>query len=367
MTEREHWKHARKILCIRLDNMGDVLMTTPAMRALKLAAPDRSITLLASPAGVALAPHMPFVDGTITYNAPWVKNADNCPMADEQTLQALHAGHFDAAVIFTVYSQSPLPAALLCRLAGIPLTLAHCRENPYWLLSDWVPETEPELDTRHEVQRQLDLVAQVQAVSPDPRLVFVTRSADRVSLRAKLRLRNIDPDGDWIVAHCGATAASRRYPPEHYVEALRQLGNRAGQVILTGNEAELAMTQQIAHQCADRVPCFDLAGTLTLGEFACLLEDASLLLSNNTGPVHIAAAVGTPVVDLYALTNPQHTPWMVPHRVLFHDVPCKYCYRSVCPQAHHDCLRLVAPETVCEAVTGLLADTRQRPQRRAVV
>ncbi|AFK61965.1 glycosyl transferase family protein [Advenella kashmirensis WT001] len=130
MTERQHWKHARKILCIRLDNMGDVLMTTPAMRALKTAVPGRSITLLASPAGVALAPHMPFVDSTITYNAPWLKNADNCPMADEQTLQALRAGHFDAAVIFTVYSQSPLPAALLCRLAGIPMTLAYCRENP---------------------------------------------------------------------------------------------------------------------------------------------------------------------------------------------------------------------------------------------
>src|SRR5690606_30752619 len=122
----------------------------------------------------------------------------------------------------------------------------------------------------------------------------------------------------------------------HYIRALRQLGDRAGQVMLTGNGTEQLMTKQIAQQCADRVPVFDLAGALSLGEFACLLEDATLLLSNNTGPVHIAAAVGTPVVDLYALTNPQHTPWMVPHRVLFHDVPCKYCYRSVCPRAHHN-------------------------------
>ena len=73
-------------------------------------------------------------------------------------------------------------------------------------------------------------------------------------------------------------------------------------------------------------------------------------MANNTGPVHIAAAVGTPVVDLYALTNPQHTPWGVPNRVLFHDVPCKYCYKSVCPQGHHDCLRLVRPEDVVTAV-----------------
>ncbi len=67
-------------------------------------------------------------------------------------------GGFDAAVIFTVYSQSPLPAAMLCYLAGIPRRLAHCRENPYALLSDWLREPEPQQRTRHEVERQLDLV-----------------------------------------------------------------------------------------------------------------------------------------------------------------------------------------------------------------
>jgi ADP-heptose:LPS heptosyltransferase len=85
------------------------------------------------------------------------------------------------------------------------------------------------------------------------------------------------------------------------------------------------------------------------------LARAPLLVSNNTGAVHVAAAVGTPVVDLYALTNPQHQPWMVPHRVLFHDVPCKFCHKSVCPEGHHHCLRLVAPRQVVEAARGLVA------------
>ena len=80
-----------------------------------------------------------------------------------------------------------------------------------------------------------------------------------------------------------------------------------------------------------------------------------MLVSNNSGPVHVAAAVGTPVVDLYALTNPQHTPWGVPHRVLFHDVPCRYCYKSVCPEGHHDCLRRVPPKAVVEAALSLLS------------
>jgi ADP-heptose:LPS heptosyltransferase len=85
-----------------------------------------------------------------------------------------------------------------------------------------------------------------------------------------------------------------------------------------------------------------------------LIARATLLISNNTGPVHVAAAVGTPVVDLYALTNPQHTPWGVRHRVLNHDVPCKYCYKSICPEGHHHCLRLVRPEQVVGAAIELL-------------
>ena len=100
-----------------------------------------------------------------------------------------------------------------------------------------------------------------------------------------------------------------------------------------------------------------LAGETTLEELAALLSHASLLISNNTGPVHLAAAVGTPVVDLYALTNMQHAPWQVPHELLFHDVPCKNCYKSVCPEEHHNCLRLVPPEAVVEAALRLI---RQR-------
>ena len=82
-----------------------------------------------------------------------------------------------------------------------------------------------------------------------------------------------------------------------------------------------------------------------------------MLISNNTGPFHIAAAVGTPVVDLYALTNPQHTPWMVASRVLYQDVPCKFCYKSICPEGHHHCLSLVAPETVVQAASELMGET----------
>jgi ADP-heptose:LPS heptosyltransferase len=111
------------------------------------------------------------------------------------------------------------------------------------------------------------------------------------------------------------------------------------------------------------VPSQSLAGEVKLAELVALVAAAPLLLSNNTGPVHIAAAVGTPVVDLYALTNPQHTPWLVTSRVLSHDVPCKWCYKSVCPERHNNCLTLVTPEKVVRAVAELYAETAALDER----
>jgi ADP-heptose:LPS heptosyltransferase len=300
------------------------------------------------------------VDDAITYDAPWVKNQDANPSTDIGLIDTLRARRFDAAVIFTVYSQSPLPAALICRLAGIPRVLAHCRENPYQLLSDWAPETEPREIIKHESQRQLDLVARIGASCKNERLSFTTRNNDRHTLERKLASRRVTPEQGWIVVHCGATAPSRRYPPDRFAQALKRLGNRVGPIIMTGDASERGLVERVAHQSGPDVPIINLSGELSLGEFACLIENASLLLSNNTGPVHLAAALQTPVVDLYALTNPQHTPWMTPHRLLFYDVPCKYCYRSVCPQHHHDCLARVSHESVCDAVLDLLLETGAR-------
>jgi lipopolysaccharide heptosyltransferase II len=259
---------------------------------------------------------------------------------------------FDAAVIFTVYSQSPLPAACLCYWAGIPLRLAHCRENPYGLLTDWVRETEPESWIRHEVRRQLDLVATVGARCDNERLSLRLPSGALVQIRQYLE-RIIDLDRPWVVIHPGATAPSRRYPPEGFAAVARRLVHDLGcQVIFTGTASERDLVESI--QDAMQEESHALVGSLDLSQCAALIALAPLLISNNTGPVHLAAAVGTPVVDLYALTNPQHTPWLVPHRVLFHDVPCKYCYKSICPEGHHDCLRLVQPDAVVRAASELL-------------
>lgn len=353
---RGGWKEARRILCVRLDALGDVLMTTPAMAALREARSGRTITLLASKAGAEIARHVPVVDETIVYEAPWMKaspvSTGSAP--DRQMVERLRDGGFDAAVIFTVYSQSPFPAALLCYLADIPLRLAHARENPYQLLTHWVKEREPGQGVRHEVRRQLALVAEVGCRTGDEHLrLAVPRTAD-LHVAAMLEDAGIVPHRPWAVVHPGATAPSRRWPADRFAALVRTLAVRHGwQFVLTGSAGEQPLLQSVAQMAG--VPVVPLGGKLDMGELAALIARAPLLVSNNTGPVHIAAAVGTPVVVLYALTNPQHTPWRVPARVLFRDVPCRCCYRSICPQVYHRCLEGVTVEEAVHAARELYA------------
>ena len=125
-----------------------------------------------------------------------------------------------------------------------------------------------------------------------------------------------------------------------------------GAVVFTGSKDEVGLVETIRAAMARE--SYSLAGQLGLAELGAVLERAALLVANNTGPVHMAAALGTPVVDLYALTNPQHTPWQVRNEVLYADVPCRYCYKSVCPAGHHGCLARVSPECVADAAERLL-------------
>src|SRR5688572_4918749 len=224
-TTAPTWERAERLLCIRLDSLGDVLMMTPAIRALREGSTGRRITLLTSPSGAAVARLVPEINEVLVYEAPWVKSTPprQDSAFDRAMIGRLKALRFDAAVIFTTFSQSPLPAALLCHLAEIPLRLAHCHENPYGLLTDWVPDPEPEREIRHEVRRQLDLVATIGAHTEDEHLSLGSSGRARDVVQRILRERGVETSRPWAVLHPGSTAASRRYPPELFADATRRL------------------------------------------------------------------------------------------------------------------------------------------------
>jgi lipopolysaccharide heptosyltransferase II len=261
---------------------------------------------------------------------------------------------YDAAAIFTTYTQSALPAALLCLQAGIPRRLAFCRENPYELLTHWAADPEPAL-ARHEVERQLALVAHVGCTTADDRLRFRLRRSDSAAIAPRLAADGVDVSRPYVVVHPGASAPSRRWPAERFGRAASLICGELGlPVVLTGGADEHDLIETARRHTDREVQTVALAGALSLGELAALIAHAALVICNNSGPAHLAAALGTPVVDLYALTNPQHTPWRATARVLSHDVPCRNCLKSVCPAGHHDCLRGVSATAVADAALELL-------------
>ena len=352
------WRQVRRLLAVRLDQLGDLLMTTPALAALKEALPAASLTLLTSPIGTRVAPHLNMVDQAMTFTAPWMQVGmqSNEELGQQETdlIQRLRQEQFDAVVIFTVCTQSPLPMAMLCRMAGIELRLAHCRENPYALLSDWIPETDVIAQgMRHEVQRQLDLVGSLGFSTHNEHLRFEVLPGDRSKVQQHLQAAGLTPSQPYAVFHPGASAASRRWPAAWFGTAAQKVHAKRGTaIVFSGDDSEKELIDQA--QRAMQGPSISLAGKLNIGELAALIENAQVLVANNSGPTHLAAAVNTPVVNLYALTNPQHTPWRVPARVLFHDVDCRWCLKSVCPQQHHDCLLRVEPERVSVAALELM-------------
>ncbi|MDB5127265.1 glycosyltransferase family 9 protein [Mucilaginibacter sp.] len=314
-----NWQDCKNILCIRPDNMGDVLMTVPAIRALKETFGAR-ITLLTSSMAKGVVKYLPEIDEAIIFDLPWVKAAET---ADRDSLNdvvsTIKQKKFDAAVIFTVYSQNPLPNAMLAYLAGIPKILAYCRENPYHLLTDWVPDKEPYDVIKHQVRRDLDLVAAIGAKTQNEALHLNVDENLWPQVKKKLQTAGVDTVKPWLLLHAGVSEKKREYLIKHWAPAGKKLIEKGYQLVLTGSAAERGVTDKL--EKAIGLDSFSASGLFSLDEFICLIKHAPLLLSVNTGTVHIAAAVGTPVIVLYAQTNPQHTPWGVPNKVLTFPVP----------------------------------------------
>jgi len=328
------------VLAVRLDNDGDVLLAGPAIRA--LAAAHDELTLLCGPRGRNAAALLPGVDDVVVWRAPWidpepdrVDRADTLALVDDLAARAI-----DRAVIFGSFHQSPLPTALLLRLAGVPWIAATSVDYPGSLL-----DVRHRIDDDvHEVERALDLVASCGWPLPD---------GDEGALRFR-RPGGPPPAGvepPYVVVHPGASVPARAWSPERNAELVDALAAAGRRVVVTGAPAERALTARVAGEHG-----LDLGGATDLAGLADVLAGADAVVVGNTGPAHLAAAVGTPVVSLFAPTVPavRWRPWAVPVELLFVDVPCAGCRSRECPVAGHPCLEGVATGEVVAAVDRLV-------------
>jgi ADP-heptose:LPS heptosyltransferase len=300
--------------------MGDLIMTGPALNALKKTFNCR-ITVLTSVMGSLITPYLNCIDDVLVYNLPWIKSDEPITQTQfQKVIEAIKLYEFDGSVIFSVYSQNTLPAAMLTFMANIPKRLAYCRENPYHLLTDWLPDKEPFTHIQHQVKRDLNLVAAIGAEIADDSLLIRFSDQARESALQKLAAAGININKEWIVMHPGVSEEKRKYPIELWTETAHLLAAKFKMpIVLTGSPAEKQLTEEIQQGIGGNA--ISIAGLLNIEEFIAIIKKTFLVISVNTATVHIAAATKTPVIVLYALTNPQHTPWKVPSIVLPFSVP----------------------------------------------
>jgi ADP-heptose:LPS heptosyltransferase len=333
------------VIVARLDSAGDVLLAGPAVRAV---ARDHPVVMVAGPLGAEAARLLPGVSDVIELAAPWVLT--NPPPVDG-TVLAGFIGEVAAlrprsAAILTSSHQSPLPLALALRLAGVPELAGLSLDYPGSLLDHRIPG-DPDV---HEVTRALAIVGRLGHRLPD--------GDDRLAVALDAPRR---PDGragppaaargePYVVVHPGASAEARTLPADRWKAVVSALGAAGRRVVVTGSAGEAALTAAVAAGHPDTI---DLGGDSTLAGLASIVADADAVVCGNTGPMHLAAAVGTPVAAVFPPTVPlaRWRPWRVPHVVVGdQNAPCRGCRSRTCAVPGQPCLDPVTPAAVVDAV-----------------
>ncbi|MGK5448193.1 glycosyltransferase family 9 protein [Streptomyces radiopugnans] len=325
--------------------LGDVLCTVPALRALRAARPDVRVAFAT---WVEMAPVLDrfrdYVDELLPFHGyPGIPDRPVDPEGLREFLRS--AGRFDLVV--QGYGDRPA-ANEVCEAMAAPLTggfaaAGFTGDSPWYL---------PYPRHVHEVHRHLLLVEHLGVpVGADDALEFPLRAADEACLAGLSRVHRLRPGG-YAVVHPGASSPSRRWPPERFAAVADGLADSGLRTVLTGVPGEEAVTAAVLRHARSRP--VDLTASTSLGELACLLRDAALLVTNDTGTAHLAAAVGTPTVAVFLSGDPVRWAHRGPrHRVARAAVECSPCGHLSCP-IDFRCAHGVAPEAVVDLAHGLL-------------
>lgn len=327
-----------RVLVARLDNAGDVLLAGPAVRA--VAARAQEVWFLAGPHGIDAARLLPGVDRVLCWQAPWID-------LDPPDMTAAHADELvrsvrgvDEALILTSFHQTPLPLALLLRLAGVARIAGISHDYPGSLL-----------DVRHRPDESRDVPEPERMLALAQAAGFAPADDGGLAVRRPLPGPELEPG--YVVVHPGASVPARAWPAGHHRQAVAELAAEGLRVVVTGGPRERELTAHVAGRHG-----LDLGGRTSFAELAGVLADASAVVVGNTGPAHLAAAVGTPVVSLFSPVVPaaRWAPYRVPSIVLGdQQAPCAGSRARTCPAPGHPCLASVTTERVVKAVRELIA------------
>lgn len=355
----DDWGSARNILAIRLDNIGDIIMLGPALRALRSAMPEARITLMSSRSGAQAAPLLPWIDEVVVHRATWQQlEREEAPDPQVHYLlaEALSERGFDAAFVFTSFAQSPYPAAHIAYLAGIPIRVGQSKEWGGQILTHLV---RPLPDEAHQVDRDAHLVESVGIPVTDRTLEVAIPAPARREASRLLEQRGASRDG-YIVVSPGASCPARGWPLPRFASAARMLAEDSGLgVVVVGSAREADQASQLAERLGE--PAISVAGMTSIASLAAIIEGASLLLCNDSGPMHLAEAVGTPMVVLFSGTElrSQFAPRTTPAVVLGKMTPCTPCHQFSCDR-HLACLDVGAEEVAAAGMAVLVRTSTGR-------
>jgi ADP-heptose:LPS heptosyltransferase len=302
---------------------------------------------------------LPWIDNVIVSEALWQDSTGKIRFNPERELgliEQMSKGAYTTALIFTRYSQSPLPAAYACYLAGIPNRLAFSREFAGGVLSFSPPSPVEEL---HQAERNLSLLQAIDMPAVDAGLELHIPPAAAASADQLLKSIGIKPGAPFIVLAPGANAPARRYNMQRFAAVLKMLSVEAGIPIVVLGSAQEEETIQPVTDAISGLPAgtvYSLVGRTSVSELAAIIQRSSLVIANNSAPLHIADVFRRPIVALYAGTDlvRQWMPRSSRARLLCRPVLCAPCQHSECPFSQ-ECLD-IRPDEVAIAALELLSE-----------
>jgi ADP-heptose:LPS heptosyltransferase len=341
------WAALRRILVVRPDNVGDVVMCGPALRSLRRAAPSARIDVLASPAGAAVVPLLPWVDDTVVASVSWQQLDPTAVTGEDDSvlIRRIAARHYDAAVVLTSFSQSPWPAAYLCRLAGVPVRVGMSKEFGGSGLTHWVPAP---ADDMHQVDRALHMLSRVGVAPAGAGLALAVPEAARTAARTALNRAGLPPGERYALLLPGASCRSRRYPASRLAACARILTHAGLRTVVAGTAREATLVAEVARSDPRIVA---VSGELDVPGLAAAVDHAAVVVCNNSAGAHLASAFGTPVVVLFAGTEQvrQYQPRFTPAAVMTVPTACAPCRQLRCPYGS-ECLDIPPAGVAGEAL-----------------
>ncbi len=337
----------KKILVCRTDRIGDLVLSSAVAECIKKHFPGCTVSFLVRKGQEDIVRENPFVDEILSFNASNIA-------AKLALIVRLRLRHFDAALIL----HSTRSVNTIVFLAGVPVRIGYRRKGNLFLTKSF-PYLKKE-GTMHECEYSMKLLEFLGIHDTECLPKLWPSPESRETVRALFRRHGIECEHKVIVIHPGASCPSRRWPTARFAELARRLLHIPGiKILITSSPDERFITEDFLTKLgADARHVIDLSGALSLGELIGLLSRVTLLISNDSGPVHVAAAVGTPSISLFSRKNPGLSPtrWrsLEPRSIYIHkDAGCVECLAHNCKKGFL-CLQAITPEEVFRAAEKFL-------------